>query len=162
MPVLQKRNLARNIRITHGQTHHKPIHLGFRQQLRADRTDRVLRSDYDKRLRQLPGHTVHRHPPLFHHLQQRRLRNNSGLDQAVREIKKVIVGKDEIIEKVLIAILAKGHVLIEDIPGVGKTTLALALSRVLQLDYRRMQFTPDVLPSDVIGFQMYTGTSRAI
>ncbi len=83
--------------------------------------------------------------------------NNSGLDQAVREIKKVIVGKDEIIEKVLIAILAKGHVLIEDIPGVGKTTLALALSRVLQLDYRRMQFTPDVLPSDVIGFQMYTG-----
>lgn len=79
---------------------------------------------------------------------------NTGLSQVVQEIKKVIIGKDGIIEKVLMAILAGGHVLIEDIPGVGKTTLALALSKAMQLDYRRMQFTPDVLPSDVVGFQM--------
>ncbi len=77
-----------------------------------------------------------------------------GLERVMQEIKKVIVGKDEIIEKVLMTILAGGHVLIEDIPGVGKTTLALALSKAMQLDYRRMQFTPDVLPSDVVGFQM--------
>lgn len=78
----------------------------------------------------------------------------TGLGRVIQEIKKVIVGKDEIIEKVLMTILAGGHVLIEDIPGVGKTTLALALSKAMQLDYRRMQFTPDVLPSDVVGFQM--------
>ncbi|MBQ9118843.1 MAG: MoxR family ATPase [Lachnospiraceae bacterium] len=73
----------------------------------------------------------------------------------IREIRKVIVGKDDVIEKLLMVILAKGHVLIEDIPGVGKTTLALAVSKVMQMEYRRMQFTPDVLPSDVIGFSMY-------
>ena len=74
---------------------------------------------------------------------------NKNLQRVMVEIKKVIIGKDSIIEKVLMAILAGGHVLIEDIPGVGKTTLALAISKVLQLDYRRMQFTPDVLPGDV-------------
>lgn len=79
---------------------------------------------------------------------------NTGLAQVIQEIKKVIIGKDAIIEKVLMAILAGGHVLLEDIPGVGKTTLALAISKAMQLDYRRMQFTPDVLPSDVVGFQM--------
>lgn len=79
---------------------------------------------------------------------------DKNLNQVMQELKKVIIGKDKIIEKVLMAILAGGHVLIEDIPGVGKTTLALAISKVLQLDYRRMQFTPDVLPSDVVGFQM--------
>lgn len=73
----------------------------------------------------------------------------------ISEIKKVIIGKDEIIEKALITILAQGHILIEDIPGVGKTTLALAFSRVFQLDYKRIQFTPDTMPSDVIGFSMY-------
>lgn len=76
------------------------------------------------------------------------------INEMVEEIRKVIIGKDEVVYKVLMAILAKGHILIEDIPGVGKTTLALAVSKVLQMDYRRMQFTPDVLPSDVIGFQM--------
>lgn len=70
----------------------------------------------------------------------------------IGEIKKVIIGKDDIIVKVLLAILAGGHVLIEDIPGVGKTTLALALSKALSLDYQRLQFTPDVLPTDVTGF----------
>ncbi len=70
----------------------------------------------------------------------------------ITEAKKVIIGKDEIIIKVLLAILAGGHILIEDIPGVGKTTLALALSKALSLDYKRLQFTPDVLPTDVTGF----------
>lgn len=77
------------------------------------------------------------------------------IEKMIKEIRKAIVGKDDVIEKLLMVILAKGHVLIEDIPGVGKTTLALAVSRVLQMEYRRMQFTPDVLPSDVVGFTMY-------
>ncbi len=71
------------------------------------------------------------------------------------EIKKVIFGKDEVIDSVLVTILAGGHVLLEDIPGVGKTTLALAFSKTLSLGYRRMQFTPDTLPSDVTGFSVY-------
>lgn len=70
----------------------------------------------------------------------------------INEIKKVIIGKDEIIIKVLLSILAGGHILIEDIPGVGKTTLAVALSKALSLNYKRIQFTPDVLPTDVTGF----------
>lgn len=72
--------------------------------------------------------------------------------RVIREIKKVIIGKDDIIIKVLLSVLAGGHVLIEDIPGVGKTTLALALSKALSLEYKRVQFTPDVLPSDLTGF----------
>lgn len=75
--------------------------------------------------------------------------------QIMDEIKKVIVGKDEVIAKVLMAILAKGHVLLEDVPGVGKTTLALAFSKTLGLDYKRVQFTPDSLPSDIVGFSVY-------
>lgn len=71
-----------------------------------------------------------------------------------KEIKKVVMGKDVVISKVLAAILAKGHILIEDIPGVGKTTLALAFSKAMSLEYKRIQFTPDVLPSDVIGFSV--------
>lgn len=70
----------------------------------------------------------------------------------MKEVKKVIIGKDDIIVKVLLSILAGGHILIEDIPGVGKTTLAVALSKALSLDYKRLQFTPDVLPTDVTGF----------
>ncbi len=71
------------------------------------------------------------------------------------ELKKVIRGKDDIIEKVFMAMLAKGHILIEDIPGVGKTTLALALSRAMTGEFKRLQFTPDVVPSDIVGFNMY-------
>ena len=70
----------------------------------------------------------------------------------IDEIKTVVLGKDEIIIQVFSAILARGHILIEDVPGVGKTTLALAFSKALSLDYKRLQFTPDVLPSDVTGF----------
>lgn len=70
------------------------------------------------------------------------------------EIKKVIVGKDQIIRQVLTAILAGGHILLEDVPGVGKTTMAVALSKAMDLEYKRTQFTPDVMPSDVVGFCM--------
>ena len=71
------------------------------------------------------------------------------------ELSKIIVGKKEITDKILMAILARGHVLLEDVPGVGKTTTALGLSKILGLDFRRIQFTPDVVPSDVTGFTMY-------
>jgi MoxR-like ATPase len=77
------------------------------------------------------------------------------ITRIIDEVKKVIVGKDDIIQKVLMTVLAKGHILLEDIPGVGKTTLALAFSRALGLDYKRIQFTPDVIPSDVVGFSVY-------
>ena len=75
--------------------------------------------------------------------------------QIVYEVGKVIVGKDEIIIKMLLAILGRGHILMEDIPGVVKSTMALAFSRALGLDYNRVQFTPDVLPSDITGFSIY-------
>lgn len=71
------------------------------------------------------------------------------------EVKKVIIGKDECIEKVMGAILAKGHVLLEDVPGVGKTEMALAFSRAMGIQSGRVQFTPDVMPSDITGFSMY-------
>ncbi len=69
-----------------------------------------------------------------------------------QNIRKVIVGKDEAIEYALIALLCKGHVLIEDVPGVGKTTLASALAKSLDCSFKRIQFTPDVMPSDITGF----------
>lgn len=67
----------------------------------------------------------------------------------------MISGKDACIEKAFAAVLAGGHILIEDVPGVGKTTLALAFSAAMSLDNHRMQFTPDVLPADILGFTMY-------
>ncbi len=70
-------------------------------------------------------------------------------------ISKAIHGKDEVIDMVICALLAGGHILLEDIPGVGKTTLVTALAKTLSLDYKRVQFTPDVLPSDLTGFSMY-------
>ena len=73
----------------------------------------------------------------------------------LNEINKVVIGKEEVVEKVLMAILAKGHILVEDIPGVGKTTLAIAFSKVLDLECKRLQFTPDVLPADITGFSIY-------
>lgn len=71
------------------------------------------------------------------------------------EVRKAVVGKDQILTKVLTALLAGGHVLIEDMPGVGKTTLAMAFSKALGLSCRRVQFTPDVMPSDLTGFSVY-------
>lgn len=73
----------------------------------------------------------------------------------IEEVKKVVVGKDDIIEKVAMVILCGGHILLEDIPGVGKTTMALAFSKAMNLDYKRIQFTPDVMPTDVVGFSAY-------
>lgn len=77
------------------------------------------------------------------------------INDIVSEVKKAVIGKDTIVIKTLLAILCKGHILIEDIPGVGKTTMALAFSKSLALEHNRMQFTPDVLPSDITGFSVY-------
>ena len=77
------------------------------------------------------------------------------LRKMLNEIGKAVNGKNEVIYKILLAILAGGHILLEDMPGVGKTTLALAISKTLSLSCKRIQFTPDVLPTDVVGFNMY-------
>ena len=82
--------------------------------------------------------------------------NDRNIAAAVlAEVKKSIVGKESTLVKVLVAILARGHILLEDIPGVGKTTMALSFARALDLRFSRMQFTPDVLPSDITGFSLY-------
>ena len=79
----------------------------------------------------------------------------SMTDGIIHEVKKVICGKDNVIEETLTAILAGGHILMEDVPGVGKTTMALAFSKTMGLNFGRVQFTPDVLPSDITGFSIY-------
>ena len=76
-------------------------------------------------------------------------------DSIINEVKKVVAGKDRECILLLSALVAGGHVLIEDVPGVGKTTLASALSRAAGLDFHRAQFTPDVMASDITGFNMY-------
>ncbi len=81
------------------------------------------------------------------------------LDAIMQEMRKVIAGKDDVIRKILAAILADGHILLDDVPGVGKTTLTVALGRVLGLTFRRIQFTPDVMPSDIVGFTLYDRAS---
>lgn len=75
--------------------------------------------------------------------------------QLQRELGTIIKGKKETTDKIIMAVLARGHVLLEDVPGVGKTTTALALCRLMGMDFNRIQFTPDVVPSDVTGFTMY-------
>ena len=85
---------------------------------------------------------------------------NNELEQIVSEVNKVVKGKERVVRKVLGAVLAGGHVLLEDIPGVGKTTLAMALGKSMELQYKRMQFTPDVLPSDIVGFTMYNSKNQ--
>lgn len=75
--------------------------------------------------------------------------------QVIDEVEKAVVGKREILTKIMTAILAGGHILIEDIPGTGKTTMALAFSRAMGLEVKRVQFTPDVLPSDLTGFTIF-------
>ena len=84
------------------------------------------------------------------------------LERVLREVRKVIAGKDEVIGKILKAMLAKGHILLDDVPGVGKTTLAVALGRAADLSWGRIQFTPDVLPSDIVGFSVYDRESGAL
>ncbi|MCR5683819.1 MAG: MoxR family ATPase [Lachnospiraceae bacterium] len=85
--------------------------------------------------------------------------NNAKTADIINEVKKVIHGKDDVIRKILCAVIAGGHVLLEDIPGVGKTTLAVAFSKALSLDYRRVQLTPDVTPADLLGFKLFDQAS---
>jgi len=80
-------------------------------------------------------------------------------DKVISEVEKVVKGKSECVGKAFAAILAGGHILIEDVPGVGKTTLALAFSKAMALENHRVQFTPDVLPADILGFSMYNKDS---
>jgi MoxR-like ATPase len=80
---------------------------------------------------------------------------SSTANRIVENVKKVIVGKDEVIELLLVALLCEGHVLLEDVPGIGKTTLAKAMARSLGCSFRRIQFTPDLLPSDVTGIYYF-------
>ena len=77
------------------------------------------------------------------------------IEKVIAETEKAVTGKREAVIKILAALLAEGHVLLDDVPGVGKTTLAVALSRTLGLDCVRVQFTPDVMPSDLVGFSVY-------
>lgn len=84
---------------------------------------------------------------------------NPQLESVIVEIEKAVRGKRAVIEHMLCALLAGGHILLDDMPGVGKTTLAVALSRAVDLTCRRVQFTPDVLPSDIVGFSMYDASS---
>lgn len=94
---------------------------------------------------------------------QTKEKNLTGFAQELLgQVRTVVVGKDPVLLWVLAAILAQGHILLEDIPGVGKTTMALAFSRVLDLDYNRVQFTPDVLPSDVTGYSIPDPQSGAV
>ena len=80
---------------------------------------------------------------------------NSEISRIISEVEKAITGKKEVIVRILTSMLANGHILLDDVPGVGKTTMAIAISRTLGLAFGRVQFTPDVLPSDITGFSMY-------
>lgn len=85
---------------------------------------------------------------------------NDRLDLLINEVKKAVLGKDEIIKRIVVAILADGHILLEDIPGVGKTNLAVAFTKALSLDYKRVQLTSDVLPSDLLGYSVFDFESK--
>ena len=88
---------------------------------------------------------------------------NNCLEDIKENIKKVIKGKDEVIDLMLVCLISSGHIIIEDLPGLGKTTLASALAQSLGCDFQRIQFTPDVLPSDITGFNIFdikTGLAR--
>lgn len=76
-------------------------------------------------------------------------------EQLTAEVAKVIKGKEVVIEKVIMAIIASGHILLEDVPGLGKTTLAMAFSKALGFQNKRIQFTPDTMPSDIVGMSIY-------
>lgn len=82
--------------------------------------------------------------------------NNVGkASKVIEQVNKVILGKDRKVKEIMTAFLAGGHILLEDIPGVGKTTLATAFSKAMKLDCKRVQFTPDVMPSDLTGYSVY-------
>lgn len=92
---------------------------------------------------------------LFQPTKRKGIHMKQKIEEIKREIQKVIIGKGEIVDKVLMAILAGGHVLLEDVPGVGKTTMALSFAKTLGLEAKRVQFTSDSVPSDIIGFSVY-------
>ena len=81
---------------------------------------------------------------------------------ALQQVKRVILGKDDIIDKVFMAVLAQGHVLLDDVPGVGKTTMAMAFAKSLGLAVKRVQFTSDTMPSDIIGFSVYNRETASL
>ena len=82
------------------------------------------------------------------------------LEQVQAEVNKVIKGKEDVVKKVLAAVIAGGHILMEDIPGVGKTTLATTFAKSMTMHYKRVQFTPHVLPSDILGYSMYNSATK--
>tara|TARA_R110000787_G_scaffold42983_16_gene105378 strand:- start:376 stop:1287 length:912 start_codon:yes stop_codon:yes gene_type:complete len=86
---------------------------------------------------------------------------NSDLKDALATLNRIILGKEEQLRLALTCLIARGHLLIEDIPGMGKTTLALAIARVLGLDFQRVQFTSDLLPADIIGVSIFEQETRA-
>lgn len=83
------------------------------------------------------------------------MNSNEIIDKVIENVSKAILGKEKQINEILQGIMAEGHILIEDIPGVGKTTLVKALAKTMSLDYKRIQFTPDLLPSDITGISIY-------
>ena len=80
--------------------------------------------------------------------------------RAVEAVSSVVLGKEEQIRLAVAGMIARGHLLIEDLPGMGKTTLAHALARVFSLDYRRVQFTSDMLPADILGVSVFDPERR--
>lgn len=84
------------------------------------------------------------------------MKSREKATQILENMKKVIIGKDEVLEKVIICLLAKGHLLIQDVPGVGKTTMVKALAKSIDLTYNRIQFTPDLMPSDITGITLFS------
>lgn len=84
------------------------------------------------------------------------------LQEVVSHIKKVIIGQEDILEYLLVALLSEGHVLLEGVPGVGKTKLALALSKSFKAQFKRVQFTPDILPSDITGYYLYNRVAHCM
>src|SRR5690606_31991246 len=94
-------------------------------------------------------------------LRRKRMDVKNVINQLKNEIAKVIIGKDELVELFTISILVNGHILLESVPGTGKTTFAKTFARSINASFKRMQFTPDVLPSDVTGIQFYNMEKRA-
>lgn len=87
---------------------------------------------------------------------------HTQIESILKEVRKAVVGKDDVLARALMAILSRGHILLEDVPGVGKTTMAMAFAKTLGLDTRRVQFTSDTLPSDIIGFSVYDKASGGL
>ena len=86
----------------------------------------------------------------------------SNIMRIAEQTEQIILGKKDVVKMIIISLLSQGHVLIEDVPGVGKTTLASALSKIIGLKYKRAQFTPDVMPSDITGFSIYNKTTNEL